>query len=100
MGALLQAIFNAMDLRTKGLEDEKKVPAFLKRMSENTPFIESVQRIAGDPDHWPMFVYWLQVSTMYAIRPDKGRRLRMLHPVIFADKMLAMEAARVGNLDI
>lgn len=94
--ALLRAILGQMLKRTKYVD----IPAFFRSLSFSQSFVAAVQSCAGDVDNGPLFVFWLEVSGMFASRARNGRLKRSLHPVIYADKTLALEAAAVGNLAV
>jgi len=92
--ALVRAILGGM------LKRKTDIPGFLRRLSLDAAFVTAVQNCAGDDQNGPFLVFWLEVSGQFGSRGKSGRLVRRLHPAIFEDKMLALEAAKVGNLAV
>lgn len=94
--ALAQAVLDGIVGRPGG-----DVRAFLQqRCAKSARFIVSIRNCTAVPEDAPFFEYWLQVSTRYGGRTSDGRLQRVFHGVLFEDKTLAVEAARIGNLDV
>eukprot|EP00928_Gymnodinium_smaydae_P062471 TRINITY_DN46325_c0_g1_i1.p1 TRINITY_DN46325_c0_g1~~TRINITY_DN46325_c0_g1_i1.p1 ORF type:complete len:279 (-),score=32.07 TRINITY_DN46325_c0_g1_i1:216-1052(-) len=92
--ALIRSIFRNM------LQRKVDIIGFLDRLAANASFIEVVRKCAGDPASGSVFCFWLEASQALSTKAKDGHLVRKLHPMIFSDKMLAIEAARAGNLDV
>lgn len=91
--ALVQAVLDGMTQRGADIS------VFFQDTCAKSPRLMSV--ICGTaelPTNAPLFQFWLEASTRYASRAAGGRLDRKLHPTIFNDKRMAINAAITGNL--